>query len=168
MDFLSILRRMAASGLEFVIVGGVAARLHGGTRLTHDVHVVPKLEPEAWERLVRTLWEAGARPRIPESRAAIADLTNVRRWIEEKGMLALSFHSANGAVEVDLLVGEAGRLPELMARATRVELDRHVYWVAALDDLIAMKRRAGRPQDLLDIAELERVRRRIKGGKGTS
>ncbi len=161
MDFLSILRRMAASGLEFVIVGGVASRLYGSSRLTYDLDVVPKLEPLPWARLVRTLWEAGARPRIPESQEAIADLEKVRQWIDEKGMLALAFRSADGAVEVDLLVAEARRVDGLLARATAVELDGQTYRIAALDDLIEMKQRAGRPRDLLDVEELKRIRARI-------
>ena len=162
MDFLSILRHMAASGLEFVIVGGAAARLYGSTRLTHDLDVVPSLEPAPWARLIHTLWAAGARPRIPESEAAIANPENVRRWIQQKGMLALCFRSPDGSAEVDLLVAESHRLDALMARAIHVELDGQTYHVAAMDDLIAMKRAAGRPQDLLDIAELEQIRRRIE------
>jgi predicted nucleotidyltransferase len=43
--------------------------------------------------------------------------------------------------------------------ADRVDLDGIVVAVAALDDLLAMKRAAGRPQDLADIEALEVVRR---------
>jgi hypothetical protein len=42
-----------------------------------------------------------------------------------------------------------------------VTLDRRTFHVAALDDLIAMKERAGRPQDLLDIAQLRDIQRRL-------
>ena len=50
-------------------------------------------------------------------------------------------------------------------RADRVDLDGIVIAVAALDDLLAMKRAAGRPQDLADIEALEVARRlRAEGG----
>ncbi len=163
MDFLAILQRMAASGLEFVIVGGTAARLYGSTRLTQDVDVVPRLEPPAWGRLVHELWALGARPRIPESKECVSDPANVRRWINEKGMLTLSFRSPDGNAEVDLLVAESDRLDDLLSRATSVEIEGQTFHVASLDDLIEMKRLAGRPQDLLDVAELELIRERIEG-----
>jgi CO/xanthine dehydrogenase FAD-binding subunit len=48
-------------------------------------------------------------------------------------------------------------------RATAVEFRGKTYFIAGLDDLIAMKRAAGRPQDLLDIQELEEIRKRTEG-----
>ena len=64
-DFLTLLERLAETGLEFVIVGGVAARLHGSTCVTHDIDVVPAVDPDAWAKAIDALWNAGARPRIP-------------------------------------------------------------------------------------------------------
>ena len=159
-DFLTFIRTLAQSGLEFVIVGGVASSLHGGSRLTHDIDIVPSLDPVAWRRAVDVIWAAGGRPRIPESQEAIGDVANVRVWMRDKGMLALSFRSPDGTVEIDLHVAESHRLKELQRNAVTVDLDGIRYYVASLDDLIDMKRRAGRPQDLLDIAELERLRER--------
>lgn len=54
-DFLELLERLTDSGLEFVIVGGVAARLHASARLTHEVDVVPRLDAAAWARAVDAL-----------------------------------------------------------------------------------------------------------------
>ena len=158
-DFLTLLKQLAATDLEFVIVGGVAARAHVGRRLTHDVDIVPRLEARPWARMVDLLWNAGARPRIPESREAIQDPSNVRRWMAEKNLLALSFRSTDGAVEVDLLVSESNRVDELLERAVRVEIDGVSLAIASIEDLIEMKRRAGRQQDLLDIEELELIMR---------
>lgn len=161
-DFLAFLERLGAEGLEFVIVGGLAARLYGSSRLTHDVDIVPDLGEAAWRKTVACIVEAGGRPRIPEPVERIADPSQVRRWISEKGMKALSFRSEDGSVEIDLLVAESPRFRELRDRATRVELRGATYFVASLDDLIAMKRAAGRPQDLLDLEELERIRRAVR------
>jgi hypothetical protein len=111
-DFLRLLETLAETGLEFVIVGGVAARLHGSDRVTHDVDVVPVLEAEGWSKAVDAMWAAGARPRIPEPLERVRDVEQIERWIEEKGMIVLSFRSADGFFEVDLLVGEAKRFSE--------------------------------------------------------
>jgi len=42
-----------------------------------------------------------------------------------------------------------------------VTVDQRTFFVASIDDLISMKQRAGRPQDLLDITELRRIRNRL-------
>lgn len=159
-DFLKLLESLAETGLEFVLVGGVAARLYGSTRLTHDVDIVPRLDADAWARAIDVLWDCGGRPRIPESRERVRDTAQIERWIADKGMLALSFRSNDGLVEVDLLVGAAPGFDDLRDRALRVELNGHAFLIAHIDDLIAMKRAAGRPHDLLDIEELLRIKAR--------
>ena len=73
-------------------------------------------------------------------------------------MLALNFRTPDGSTEVDLLVSESGQFEDLRRRAIRVTLDHRTFLVASPDDLIAMKQRAGRPQDLLDIDELQDIR----------
>ena len=65
-------------------------------------------------------------------------------------------------VEVGLLVAESERFDSLKERATAVKFRGKTYFIAALDDLIDMKRAAGRPQDMLDIRELEEIQRRAQ------
>jgi len=160
MDFLSILRALKGSGAQFVIVGGVAACLYGSTRLTHDLDLVPALDPDTWPSLIATLYGLGGRPRIPETQESISDVSNIRSWIEKKGMLALSFRSPKGSVGVDLLVAKSHTHQSLLERATVVELHGEEFAIAGLDDLIEMKREAGRPQDLLDLEVLIGLRDR--------
>ncbi|MXZ72644.1 MAG: hypothetical protein F4Z04_14235 [Acidobacteria bacterium] len=159
--FLEILNALHDRHVEFVIVGGVAAALHGGSRVTFDLDLVPSLAPASWEAAVDLLWSIGARPRIPEPVERIRDVEHVRRWRREKGMLALNFHTTDGSTEVDLLVGESDAFDELRQRAIQVTVDQRTFFVAAIDDLISMKERAGRPQDLLDIAELRNIQKRV-------
>ena len=64
--FLEILNQLHDHHVEFVIVGGVAASLHGGSRVTFDLDIVPSLAPDSWQAVVDLLWSLGTRPRIPE------------------------------------------------------------------------------------------------------
>ena len=105
--FLETLNDLHDHHVEFVIAGGIAAVLHGGSRATFDLDIVPSLAPDSWRAAVDLLWSRGARPRIPEPLERIRDVAQVRRWRREKGMLALNFRTENGATEVDLLVGES-------------------------------------------------------------
>ena len=161
-NFLEILSQLHDHHVEFVIVGGVAASLHGGSRVTFGLDVVPSLAQESWQAAVDLLWSLGARPRIPEPLDRIRDAEQVRRWRTEKGMLALNFRAPDGSTEVDLLVGESDTFDALRQRAVKVTVGERTFLVASIDDLIKMKQRAGRPQDLLDIAELQDIQKRLR------
>ena len=158
MNFITILNALVANEVEFIIVGGVAARLHGSTRLTHDLDIVPKLDEVSWKNLIRSIWALDTKPRIPESKEAIENIDNIKKWISEKNMLALSFRSPSGHAEIDLLVSESSSFEKLKARAVKIKLDQATYYVACIDDLIEMKQTAGRPQDLLDIEILQKIK----------
>ena len=160
-NFIDVLNQLHDHHVDFVIVGGVAAALHGSSRVTFDLDVVPSLAQTSWEAAVDLLWSMGARPRIPEPLDRIRDVAQVRRWRRDKGMLALNFRAADGSIEVDLLVGESDQFDALRTRAVKVTLGQRTFLVASIDDLIAMKRRAGRPQDLLDIEQLQDIQRRL-------
>ena len=159
--FHELLNQLHDHHVDFVIVGGVAAALHGGSRVTFDLDVVPSLAPHSWQSAVDLLWSLGARPRIPEPVDRIRDVRQVRRWRREKGMLALNFRTPDGGAEVDLLVSESDGFDGLRQRAVQVTVEGRTFFVASIDDLIAMKERAGRPQDALDIAELRSIQRRL-------
>jgi predicted nucleotidyltransferase len=161
-NFLEILSQLHDRDVEFVIVGGVAAALHGGSRVTFDLDLVPNLTDGPWQAAVDLLWSIGARPRIPESLERIRDVEQIRRWQRDKGMLALNFRTPDGSTDVDWLVAESERFTALRERAVRVTIDHRTFFVASIDDLIAMKRQAGRPQDLLDIAQLQDIQSRVR------
>ena len=160
-NFLDILSQLHDHHVDFVIVGGVAAALHGSPRVTFDLDVVPSLAPDSWSAAVELLWSLGARPRIPEPLDRIRDVEQVRRWQHEKGMLALNFRTPDGSTEVDLLVSESHQFEGLRQRAAKVTIGARTFLVASIDDLISMKERAGRPQDLLDVAKLKDIKARL-------
>ena len=160
-NFLEILSQLHDHHVDFVIVGGVAAALHGSPRVTFDLDVVPSLAPDSWAAAVDLLWSLGARPRIPEPRERIRDVEQVQLWQREKGMLALNFRTPDGSTEVDLLVSESGQFEALRQRAAKVTIDQRTFFVASIDDLITMKQQAGRPRDLLDIAQLQDIKKRL-------
>jgi hypothetical protein len=77
-NFIEILNQLHDYRVDFVIVGGVAAALHGGSRVTFDLHIVPSLSPPSSQAAVELLWPLGARPRIPEPIERIRDVAQVR------------------------------------------------------------------------------------------
>ena len=122
--------------------------------------IVPQLDDVLWKKLIDSIWELGITPRIPESKERIQSVENIKTWIREKNLLALSFRSPTGKIEIDLLISEADNFERLKRNAYKIELGGHLVYVASIDDLIKMKQQAGRPKDLLDIETLKRIKAR--------
>ena len=156
----AIVSALNAAGVEYLIVGGLAVNAHGFVRLTRDVDLVLRLVPENAARGLAALLEIGYQMAIPAQPAEFAEAAARDRWRAEKGMIVLKLWSDEHArTPVDLFIHEPFPFLEELARSTRLELSPGVSApVVALDTLLAMKRAVGRPQDLIDIMELERIR----------
>ncbi len=156
----SIVRALNAAQVDYLIVGGLAVNAHGFVRLTRDVDIVVRLTPGNASRGLHALLAIGYRMSIPESPEAFADAERRERWREEKQMIVLKLWSdEHRRTPIDIFVYEPFPFEPEHARSLRVELSPGVFApVVALDTLLEMKRTAGRPQDLLDIMELERLR----------
>lgn len=149
------------AAVRYVVVGGFATVLHGHARLTGDIDLIVDLVPDEARKAIETLTGLGFRPRAPVAALAFADPLARRRWVEEKGMRVFAmWNPANPMLEVDLFAEHPIDFEELWNRAETVELTRTTVRIAAIPDLIRLKRLAGRPQDLADIEALEAIRRR--------
>jgi predicted nucleotidyltransferase len=159
--FESIFAALEASGSRYVVVGGVATVLHGHARLTADVDLIVDLERNAATALVNALVSIGFRPRAPVPPSMFADPDARADWVKSKGMRVFSlWDPKNPMREVDLFIEHPMPFEELWARSVEVKLDTFTVRIASIEDLIALKRLAGRPEDLQDIEALEKIRER--------
>ena len=148
-----ILRALVEKRVDFVVVGGVAVQAHGYLRATADLDVVPRPTLLNLSRLAEALTELDAegwRVRLP---VAVTD----PQLLKAAPMIPLTTRDGR----LDLLniahtAGAPASYDDLRERALVVELDGLEIAIAGLDDLIRMKRAAGRPHDLTDIASLTR------------
>lgn len=155
-DFEAIFAALQAANVRYLVVGGVAVVLHGLPRFTADLDLVIALDEGNTRAAMSALETLGYRPRAPVPAAQFADPTARRSWIDEKGLTVFSLWSpAHPATEIDVFVEEPFPFDAAYARALRVDLGTIETTVASLADLIALKRLAGRPKDLADIAALE-------------
>ncbi len=149
------------AGARYLIAGGLAVVAHGFVRFTTDIDLVLDPEPDALRRATEALAACGYVPRAPVRLADFADPENRRRWSREKGLTVFSLFSAeHAATEVDLFVEPPFDFERAYAAAVRFEVAPGLEATfVGLDDLVAMKRSAGRTQDLQDAAELEALHR---------
>lgn len=158
-DIEKVVAALERAGVHYMIVGGVAVVLHGHLRTTADLDLVVRLEPPHAGNAVLALSALGWRPRAPVPFESFADPASRASWMRDKGLTVFSLYNPNvQAMEIDLFVSEPFEFATVHGRAVRVQLEKTMGTVIALDDLIAMKRAAGRPGDLADIAALEAIR----------
>ena len=151
-DSEALLRALVLEGVEFIVVGGVAAFAHGAARLTLDLDVVYARHPENLARLERALaslqpYLRGAPPGLPF------------RWERETIRRGLNFTLSTTAGPFDAL-GEivgGGRYEDLLPHSHETDALGARCRCLDLDKLIEVKRAAGRAKDWEAIAELEAI-----------
>jgi len=158
LDFQTIFKELNGLGIDYLVVGGLAVNFHGVPRMTYDIDVMVLLEPENILKLVTKLTQWGYKPKIPVDPRDLADEMKRNSWTFEKGMKTLNFYSETLPIgEIDIIIDTPIPYEELRNRAIRIELQDERIPVASIHDLIELKLRAGRKQDLADVEHLRMV-----------
>lgn len=149
-DFKRLLHLLSASKVDFIIVGGMAATVHGASRLTQDLDIVYSRARANLERLVAAL-----APNQPYLRGAPPGLPF--RWDAETLERGLNFTLTTILGDLDLLgeITGGGGYDDLVSRSSLIEVFGESCRCLDLPALIQVKRAAGRPRDLEALAELE-------------
>jgi len=159
-DPVHILRRLQAHGVRFVLIGGLAGKAHGSPTLTVDIDVCYARDRDNLERLAAVLGELGA-----ALRGAPPDLPfhPDRRTIERGDMF--TFVTDYGDLDILGTPSGVAGFDDLDANAVEAEVDDGlVVRVASLEDLIRMKRAAGRPKDRVELEILGALRDELDRG----
>jgi predicted nucleotidyltransferase len=147
-----ILRRLTARGVDFVVIGGIAAVLHGSAQATYDLDICHATDAGNLAALADVLIDLRARLKgVDDPVPFRPDISTLRR------VELLTMVTSEG--ELDVLARPAGgpRYEALRRNALRFDVGGFSVLVASIDDLIAMKRAAGRQKDLAAIEELEAI-----------
>lgn len=154
--FEPILAQLNSAGVRYVVVGGVAVVLHGHARLTADLDLAIDLTSGHPAQAVQALLDMGLVPLLPVEPSDFADATTRQQWVEERNLKVFTFYDpADPLRQVDLFAENPVPFEELWQRAVEVELSHTSFRIASIADLVSMKRKAGRPQDLADVEALE-------------
>jgi predicted nucleotidyltransferase len=151
-EFSNILRALIDGRVEFILVGGAAAIVHGSARLTQDVDVVYARHDENIAALVQAI-----APLNPYLRGAPPNLPF--RWDEQTIRQGLNFTLTTDMGELDLLgeITGGGGYDNLLPHSIMIQAFGAEFRCLDLDWLIRVKRAAGRPKDFEAISELEAI-----------
>jgi Nucleotidyl transferase AbiEii toxin, Type IV TA system len=149
-----LLERLVAGQVDFVVIGGLAAVVHGSATITRDLDVIYSGDPDNLDRLGSVLVALGARLRgVTDDVPFVPDGRTLRRT------RVLTLDTPDGRLDLQAEPDGSPAYEVLRERAFRADLDGIEVHVASLEDLIAMKKAAGRPKDLVAVEELEAIRR---------
>jgi hypothetical protein len=148
----AILEVLVRHEVGFIVIGGLAGNVHGSTTFTNDLDISYERTPANCERLAAALRELnvtlrGAEPGLPFR----VDARTIRN--------GLNFTFSTPFGPFDCLGEASGYGYDLLKpNSLQADLGGLTVWVASLDDLIRMKRAAGRLKDLIEIENLSKLR----------
>jgi len=156
----AIFKALNDEHVRYLVAGGLAVVAHGYLRFTADIDLILDMDQGNLRRAIAVFDSLGYRPRAPVPLKDFSDPHNRESWIREKGLKVFSLWSpAHPATEIDIFVDLPIQFEEAYARSARFEVRKDIEaTVIGLDDLIALKKKAGRKKDLDDIEHLRAFR----------
>lgn len=148
---------LARHGVRYVLIGAVAARLHGFPRLTADADITPERGAVNLERLALALRALDARvytESVPEGLVfdvSAASLARAEMW---------NLVTTAGRLDVVFMPSGTGGYEDLVANAVRFRVFGAELWAARLEDILRSKEAADRPQDRQDALIIREMLRR--------
>jgi hypothetical protein len=157
LDPVPLLKHLHERGVEHIVIGGLAVSAHGYVRPSKDLDIVPNPDSENLARLARALVEIDAQqvgagefspqelPFDPTDPAQLAEGANFRL---ETRLGAMDIMQWISGIQAEPAYSELDR------EALQGDVEGIPVRVCGLEHLRAMKRAAGRPQDLVDLERL--------------
>jgi hypothetical protein len=157
MFYLNLFKALKDHDIDYLLIGGLAVNLHGVPRMTMDVDLLIALDTDNIAKLEACSQYLGLRPSVPVKLADLADENKRENLFVEKHLIALSLIGTKPETPtVDIVVHH----PLDFKNAYQNKIERDVsgtpVMLASIEDMITLKKAAGRAQDLADIAHLER------------
>lgn len=153
-------------GVRFVLIGGMAAVLHGDVGVTVDLNVVPDRAEENLERLALALRALGARIRTEGEPEGLPFDCSAEFFRHLSPDAIVNMTTEAGDLDVTFQPSGTQGFADLRRDALEIEAaDRLHILVASLKDVIRSKEAAGREKDRLALPRLRRLLDRLRAGE---
>jgi len=145
--------------VRYLVVGGIAVNLYGVPRATMDLDLMVDLDRANLQKLVAAMTELGFKPKLPVKIEDLLDPQKRRTWQQEKNMISFSlFHPERPFLLVDIFVDNPIEFEKADRAKETMETGGPKIPVIGVDDLITLKQKSGRKQDLSDIEALIKIK----------
>lgn len=155
-----IFKAFQKNKLRYLLAGGLAVNLYGIPRFTKDVDILIDVSKKNLARLRAVIKSLGLRPRMPVTLDEFLDPAQWLVWQRTKNLKALSLYNPkNPYEELDILWNVGVNYGEAQKRRKLLKLGLLRLSLVSIDDLIRMKKKASRAQDLSDLEALQRLQK---------
>lgn len=157
MFYLNLFKALNVHQIDYLLIGGLAMNLHGVPRMTMDVDLVIALDSKNISKLINCVDDLGLYPSVPVKLEDLADESKCEALFLEKNLIALSLISNTPATPtVDIVIHHPLNFQQAYANKVERDISGTPVLLACIEDMITLKKAAGRAQDLSDITHLER------------
>jgi hypothetical protein len=161
--YYEVLEGLHRRKIRYLIVGGLAVNLHGVPRTTQDIDLIISLERNNVADFCSLMKELDYAPRLPVDPAGMADDKILSTWINEKNMKAFSFYNLKKNYKtIDIVLNSGIMFEDAFNRKKITKMKDFEIFFTDIDDLIEMKKFAGRSKDIAD-AEMLGIVKKITG-----
>jgi len=152
-DLNQLIQRLCDADVEFVIVGGFAAMLHGSSLVTRDLDVCAVLSADNVQKLRLAFSDAHPAHRLTPQKLSFLD--NPEPGVEVRN---LYLRTDFGPLDVLSSIRGVGDFERVREHALEIELFGRRCHIISLDDLLRAKEAMGREKDLFTAKELRAIR----------
>ena len=143
----ALMRALVGHGVDFVVIGGIAALLHGDIAGTGDLDAAVAEDGDNLSRLVVALEALHARLLVDAGGGQLATIDQPVDLAWFGRLASVRLLTDHGILDVVMAADGVGRFSDWARNATSAQLDGYVVSVATLADVIRSKEAAGRPKD---------------------
>ena len=159
-----MLSALTEGGVRYILIGGMAAVLHGDVGVTVDIVVVPERTDENLQRLAEALRGLGARIRTEGEPDGLSFDCSMEFFRSLPADAIVNMTTENGDLDVTFCPSGTSGFADLKRDAIDIQAtDRLHILVASLEDVIRSKAAAGREKDRLVLPRLRRLLDRLQG-----
>ena len=160
MYYDGVIKALNKNKIKYAVAGGVAVVLYGYTRLTVDLDLIVELSEKNLDKFFDTLYNLEYRPKVPVTKEEFKSKQKRKEWIQKKGMVVFSFFNLKDRLKlIDVFVTEPIKFSEIEKKIEKIKINNLVLNTVCIEHLKKLKLLASRPQDLIDIRNLEEIQR---------
>jgi len=151
--FFAVMRRLSKAKIKYIVIGGVAAILHGVPRATFDLDIIIDFSSRNVKKFIKVLEEFKLVPLVPIDPNDLSDKQKRQMWIKKKNAKVINFRDLDDNYRVDVvLIYDFKKIASIELKIEEMKIP-----VVDKKTLIRLKRAAGRDIDLRDIKNLKEL-----------